>query len=110
MRLCPESRVESEGDATALRDWAASAWDYLAMGDYPYPSSYIVNGAQPPLPAFPVRAACGHLVDAGLAGGDPGRLLSALASAVGGWLCRPAAWRRGHSGELRAEELAVAHS
>jgi hypothetical protein len=32
MRLCPDSAVESEGDAYALRDWAASAWDYLAMG------------------------------------------------------------------------------
>lgn len=52
------------------------------MGNYPYPSSYIVNGAQPPLPAFPVRAACAHLADAALPDDSPA-LLGALASAVG---------------------------
>ena len=52
------------------------------MGNYPYPSSYIVNGAAPPLPAFPVRAACAALADASLAS-DPPRLLAALADAVG---------------------------
>ncbi|PRW44843.1 prolyl endopeptidase-like isoform A [Chlorella sorokiniana] len=82
MRLCEDSALESEGDVTALRDWAASAWDYMAMGNYPYPSSYIINGAQPPLPAFPVRAACEHLADAELAS-DALRLLRALRDAVG---------------------------
>ena len=37
MRLCPESSLDSQDDVTALRDWAASAWDYLAMGNYPFP-------------------------------------------------------------------------
>ncbi|EFN56397.1 hypothetical protein CHLNCDRAFT_144962 [Chlorella variabilis] len=85
MRLCPESAVESGEDATALCDWASSAWDYLAsaaraMGNYPYPSVYIVNGAQPPLPAFPVRVACGHLAEPGL---DGEALLEGLARAAG---------------------------
>ena len=31
-----------------------------AMGNYPYPSPYILNGAGI-LPAFPVRVACSHL-------------------------------------------------
>lgn len=137
LRLCPESELQSADDVVALRDWAASAWDYLAMGEagcsralgallratapphpaagwrplagwhraappgprkaahpcrapaaspagnYPYPSSYIVNGAAPPLPAYPVRAACAHLADEGLAGGDPEALLQALGAAVG---------------------------
>lgn len=159
LRLCAESELESAGDVAALRDWAASAWDYLAMGEwcgvggvgvwvseggkvmcraaglcvgarfaershhttpqqlpaagwrrvrpaaaaqvflgaaahrccrachcagnYPYPSSYIVNGAQPPLPAYPVRAACAHLADERLAEGDPVALLQALGAAVG---------------------------
>lgn len=81
MRLCEDSALDSKDDVTALRDWAASAWDYMAMGNYPYPSSYIVNGAQPPLPAFPVRVACEHLADAELAS-DALRLLSALRDAV----------------------------
>jgi hypothetical protein len=80
MSLCDASRAETEGDALALRDWAAGAWDYLAMGNYPYPSVYIVNGAQPPLPAFPVRVACEHLSDLEL-GGE--QLLAAMARAVG---------------------------
>lgn len=80
MSLCDASRAETEGDALALRDWAAGAWDYLAMGNYPYPSVYIVNGAQPPLPAFPVRVACEHLSDLELGGEE---LLAAMARAVG---------------------------
>jgi lysosomal Pro-X carboxypeptidase len=52
----------------------------LAPCSYPYPSSYIVNGAQPPLPAFPVRAACEHLAQPGLEGQA---LLQGLAAAVG---------------------------
>lgn len=40
------------------------------------------NGAQPPLPAFPVRAACQHLADDGLTD-DPPALLRALRSAIG---------------------------
>lgn len=82
MRLCKDSSLDDAEDVAALRDWAASAWDYLAMGDYPYPSSYIVNGALPPLPAFPVRAACEHLADARLAD-DQIALLGALGRAIG---------------------------
>ena len=35
------------------------------MGNYPYPSPYILNGAGV-LPAFPVRVACSHLGKEGL--------------------------------------------
>ena len=49
------------------------------MGNYPYPSVYIVNGAQPPLPAFPVRVACSHLAERQLA---PAELLGALGRAI----------------------------
>ena len=45
------------------------------------PCADIVNGAQPPLPAFPVRVACEHLADAELAS-DALRLLRALRDAV----------------------------
>jgi lysosomal Pro-X carboxypeptidase len=38
----------------------AVAFDSLAMGNFPYPSSYMTSGAVD-LPAWPVRAACEHL-------------------------------------------------
>ena len=80
--------------------WASAAWHACAWGDSrsrappPPPRSTsallsptptradIINGAQPPLPAYPVRAACQQLADGGLAG-DPLRLLRQLAAAVG---------------------------
>jgi lysosomal Pro-X carboxypeptidase len=54
------------GRAAAVR-WVAArrpgrglydALSYMAMGNYPYPSAYILNG-DGTLPAFPVRLACG---------------------------------------------------
>jgi pimeloyl-ACP methyl ester carboxylesterase len=50
----------------AARTWLSSAWDYMAMGDFPYETSYMTNG-QGDLPAFPVRAACERLADPSLA-------------------------------------------
>lgn len=79
MRLCNDSMLESEEDVMGLAEWAMSAWDYMAMGNYPYPSSYILNG-DGTLPAFPVRVACGHLSEPDLKGSD---LLTALSSAIG---------------------------
>lgn len=79
MRLCRGSGPWDEDEVEALALWAQGAWDYLAMGNYPYPSPYILNGAGL-LPAFPVRVACSHLADPGLQGAE---LLGAMASAVG---------------------------
>ena len=50
-----------------------------AMGNYPWPSSYILNGAAD-MPAFPVRAACSYLAKPELQGAE---LLAALAQAIG---------------------------
>ena len=44
-RLCPASRPLEEHNTTSVSFWAQSAMDYMAMGSYPYPSSYILNGA-----------------------------------------------------------------
>jgi lysosomal Pro-X carboxypeptidase len=49
------------------------------MGNFPYPSSYILNG-NGILPAYPVRVACESLKDKDLHGVG---LLSAFASALG---------------------------
>ena len=50
-QLCPNSAVKTSSDVWALAFWLQSSMDYMAMGSYPYPSSYILNGAiyHPPL-------------------------------------------------------------
>jgi hypothetical protein len=51
----------------------------MAMGNYPFPSSYILNG-NGELPAFPVRVACEYLAEEGLEGTP---LLTAFADSLG---------------------------
>lgn len=90
MRLC--NPIQSADDATSLAYWATAAPAYLAMGSYPYPSSYMLNG-QGVLPAFPIRGMCqgavGHAREE--AGSPVPRLgsdqqaLENLADAVGAW-------------------------
>ena len=45
-----------------LAAWVLNLWDTLAMGNFPYPSNYLIfqQGGDPAiqLPAWPVRAAC----------------------------------------------------
>ncbi|KAG7667890.1 hypothetical protein Ndes2526B_g01702 [Nannochloris sp. 'desiccata'] len=74
-----EEILKSKEDVEALAGWGEEAWAYLAMGDYPYPSGYILNG-EAVLPAYPVRVACDYLADANLEGKA---LLGAMAEAVG---------------------------
>ena len=42
-----------------LRAWASDHWGSLAMGNFPFESSYLTNG-RGLLPAWPVKAACAH--------------------------------------------------
>ena len=80
MRIC--NGVEALPDKEAvveLAEWGEEAWSYLAMGNYPYSSTYILNG-EATLPAYPVRVACEHLKDPNLKGEE---LLSKMADAVG---------------------------
>eukprot|EP00879_Flechtneria_rotunda_P021987 GHRR01023188.1.p1 GENE.GHRR01023188.1~~GHRR01023188.1.p1 ORF type:complete len:289 (+),score=68.98 GHRR01023188.1:914-1780(+) len=79
LQLCPDSRLKNKGDVIVLRDYLASAWDYLAMGNFPYPSSYMTNGAGN-LPAYPVRVACSYMAEPHL---DGPKLLTAMAQAAG---------------------------
>ena len=70
-----------EAVASAM-EWLQSAFDYLAMGNFPYPSGYILNG-DGTLPAYPFRVACeGDVADPNLErrGGDA--LVAALVSAA----------------------------
>ena len=52
--------LKSEQDVYALASWIQEAYSSMAMGNYPYPSSYIMNGDSN-LPAYPVRVACERL-------------------------------------------------
>ena len=69
-----------------------------AMGNYPYPTAYITNGAGI-LPAFPMRTACSHLADPHL---NSSELLQGLAKAAGVFY--------NHSGHLECLEWAPASS
>ncbi|GIL59446.1 hypothetical protein Vafri_14127, partial [Volvox africanus] len=77
--LCPDAKPRNSDDVAVLREWLAAAWDMMAMGNFPYPSSYITNG-HGELPAFPVRVACSYLDSESFTDGD---LLEAMSQAVG---------------------------
>jgi len=57
-RLC--SPLKSLDDVYGLAWWLKGAWDYMSMGNFPYPSDYLTNG-ESFLPAYPVRIACDQL-------------------------------------------------
>ena len=58
--------LESEEEALKLINWFQDPWTSFAMGNYPFPSSYIISALTPGreggiLPAWPLRKACAHL-------------------------------------------------
>ncbi len=59
-RLAPPSHSNSSHDANTLELLTVpqGAFDALAMGNYPFPSSYMGGTPQHPLPAWPMRVAC----------------------------------------------------
>lgn len=78
LRLCSPSgaaggehqsrALATREDAQLVADWASAAFDSCAMGMFPYPSSYMLNG-DAELPAWPMRAICGgRLSEANLTG------------------------------------------
>ncbi|DBA04624.1 TPA: hypothetical protein N0F65_012207 [Lagenidium giganteum] len=79
--LCKDQVLQDESDVKGLINWAKGAYDYMAMGNYPYPSPYIMNG-QSVLPAYPVQVACSHLAPDFAADDDVG-LLHAFRDSVG---------------------------
>ena len=84
-RLCgtPSSSMASPADVNSLAYWLQSSFDYLAMGNYPYNSDYLLNGGGAALPAWPIRAACAPLGDPSLATrADTAALLAALRDAA----------------------------
>ncbi|CAH0480733.1 unnamed protein product [Peronospora belbahrii] len=55
LRLCDEDVVRANDNR--IITYAMEAYGYLAMGNYPYPTSYIMDG-KIELPSYPMRVAC----------------------------------------------------
>ncbi|TYZ63936.1 hypothetical protein PybrP1_002902 [[Pythium] brassicae (nom. inval.)] len=77
-RLCAPLEQAADGERVAML--VLFGFDNLAMGNFPYPSSYLTGGAVD-LPAWPVRAACQHLAGDFADGADDEQLLAALRDA-----------------------------
>ncbi|KXZ49452.1 hypothetical protein GPECTOR_21g678 [Gonium pectorale] len=84
LRLCDP--IQDEAAAVDAAYWLQAstvlqgAFDAFAMGNYPYPSSYISDNPDHPLPAWPMRAACLRMAGTGL---HPTDLIEALREAAG---------------------------
>ncbi|CAK4626377.1 hypothetical protein LEN26_011922 [Aphanomyces euteiches] len=73
---------ETEDAALGLVDWIVGAFASMAMGNFPYPSSYLLNGASE-LPPYPVRAACSYLKEDLTTGADDVALYKAVRASIG---------------------------
>ncbi|QDZ21254.1 serine carboxypeptidase [Chloropicon primus] len=80
-QLCDDVPLESSYNLTSLLYWAQTSFDYMAMGNYPYPSSYMTNG-KGDLPAYPMRVACEAFQSQRMSDAE---LVSALAQASKVW-------------------------
>ena len=65
----------------ATNRWAEGAWDTMAMGNFPYASSYLLHGLSL-LPPWPVRTACSHLAGIKAASVSDDTLFDAVRAAV----------------------------
>lgn len=68
LRVCPGHEPKGDGALEALAWWARAAFDYLAMGNFPYATGYILNSDDDgvELPPWPLRKACSYLADPSL--------------------------------------------
>lgn len=55
--VCNDENTTDADLGWSATSWISEALSYMSMGNFPYPSSYILNG-DGDLPAFPVRVAC----------------------------------------------------
>lgn len=62
-----------------LKLYVAMAWDTMAMGNFPFPSTYLTSGEYL-LPAYPVRKSCEHL--ANVSDSDSFKLLQQMKEAI----------------------------
>ena len=61
-QVCDTDDTQDSELGIAATEWISEALSYMAMGNFPYPSGYILNG-DGVLPAFPVRVACEYLAE-----------------------------------------------
>lgn len=68
LRVCPGQEPQGDDALVALAWWARAAFDYLAMGNFPYATGYILNSGDGgvELPPWPLRKACSYLADPSL--------------------------------------------
>ena len=66
-KLCEP--LEDPDDVHGLIDFCMGPWGSMAMGNYPYPSSYIMHGLTM-LPAWPMRKACEGLAKPEMTGAE----------------------------------------
>eukprot|EP00903_Cladosiphon_okamuranus_P013794 g12837.t1 len=85
LRVCPGQEPKGDDALVELAWWARAAFDYLAMGNFPYATGYILNNGDGgvELPPWPLRKACSYLGDPSLPDAGDDVLLSALADAIG---------------------------
>ncbi|KAH7476548.1 hypothetical protein PRIC1_000557 [Phytophthora ramorum] len=76
-RLCDKDMLQTSDDVISV---ASEAYGDLAMGNYPYPTSYIMDG-NVDLPGYPMRAACKPLAG-DFAQGDETGLVTALSESL----------------------------
>jgi len=51
-------KIQTEEQELNLQSWLLNAYQYIAMGDYPYPANFIAH-----MPGWPVRVSCQALLD-----------------------------------------------
>lgn len=68
LRVCPGQEPQGNDALVTLAWWARAAFDYLAMGNFPYATGYILNSGNGgvELPPWPLRKACSYLADPSL--------------------------------------------
>jgi lysosomal Pro-X carboxypeptidase len=78
-RVCDNDTTTDVDLGVGIMNWLNDALAYMSMGNFPYPSGYILNG-NGVLPAFPVRVACEYLVEDITSDDKIGDWLTGLAS------------------------------
>lgn len=76
--VCSSSIPQTHTDVDKLVDWMSEAWDYMAMGNFPYQSNYVLDGIGY-LPAYPMEKACSFLKEEQ----DGMVLVKSMANAIG---------------------------
>eukprot|EP00873_Tetraselmis_striata_P042045 jgi/Tetstr1/462309/TSEL_000662.t1 len=79
-KLC--TPLATAEDGVRLAYWAQAAFDAFAMGNYPFPSDYMLDSKSGSLPAWPMQAAC-DFMDKDFDGADGKHaLLHAMRNAI----------------------------